>query len=118
MLGIIVGVVFCIVCLLLILIILLQRGRGGGLAGAFGGAGGQSAFGAKTGDVFTWVTVGLTFVFLLLSVIANYVLVPEQYTSVPTATAPAEKGPPQTAKPVKPFTTNVQKTVPTTQPKK
>ena len=33
--------------LLLIFIILLQRGRGGGLAGAFGGAGGQSALGTK-----------------------------------------------------------------------
>ncbi len=118
MLGIIVGVVFCIVCLLLILIILLQRGRGGGLAGAFGGAGGQSAFGAKTGDVFTWVTVGLTFVFLLLSVIANYVLVPEQYTSLPTATAPAAQAPVQKEKTAKPFTTKIQKTAPTTQPKK
>jgi preprotein translocase subunit SecG len=114
MLGIIVGVVFCIVCLLLILIILLQRGRGGGLAGAFGGAGGQSAFGAKTGDVFTWVTVGLTFVFLLLSVIANYVLVPEQYTTLPVA-PPAAKAPlEKNAKPSAP----IQKTTPATQPKK
>ncbi len=84
MLGVIVSVVFCIVCLLLVLIILLQRGRGGGLSGAFGGAGGHSAFGAKTGDVFTWVTVALTGIFLLLSVIANYVLVPEKYTCTPT----------------------------------
>ena len=38
-------------------IILLQRGRGGGLAGAFGGLGGQSAFGTKAGDVFTKITV-------------------------------------------------------------
>ena len=46
-----------VICAFLILVILLQRGRGGGLAGAFGGAGGSSAFGAKTGDVFTWITV-------------------------------------------------------------
>ena len=38
--------------LFLIALVLIQRGRGGGLAGAFGGAGGQSAFGTKAGDVF------------------------------------------------------------------
>jgi len=41
----------------LILLVLVQRGRGGGLAGAFGGLGGQSAFGTKAGDLFTRVTV-------------------------------------------------------------
>ncbi len=52
---------------LLIFIILLQRGRGGGLAGALGGAGGQSAFGTKAGDVFTRITVGLAAVWMLLA---------------------------------------------------
>ena len=55
------------VCLLLIVVILLQRGRGGGLTGAFGGAGGTSAFGAKTGDVFTWITVVVASGFILES---------------------------------------------------
>ena len=41
----------------MIVLILLQRGRGGGLAGAFGGSGGQSAFGAKAGDTFTRITI-------------------------------------------------------------
>lgn len=40
-----------LVSIFLILIILVQRGRGGGLAGALGGMGGQSAFGTKAGDV-------------------------------------------------------------------
>ena len=31
--------------LFMILIVLIQRGKGGGLAGAFGGAGGSSPFG-------------------------------------------------------------------------
>ena len=61
------------VCCILIFVILLQRGRGGGLAGAFGGAGGTSAFGAKTGDVFTWITVCLAGIFLLLAVVGNFV---------------------------------------------
>jgi preprotein translocase subunit SecG len=41
----------------LILLVLVQRGRGGGLAGAFGGLGGQGAFGTKAGDLFTRITI-------------------------------------------------------------
>jgi len=52
---------------LLILIILLQRGRGGGLAGALGGMGGQSAFGTKAGDVFTKITVVLAIIWVVLA---------------------------------------------------
>ena len=43
--------------LFLILLILVQRGKGGGLTGALGGPGGQSAFGSKAGDTFTVITV-------------------------------------------------------------
>jgi preprotein translocase subunit SecG len=53
--------------LLLIFIVLLQRGRGGGLAGAFGGAGGQSAFGTRAGDVFTKITVILAVIWVVLA---------------------------------------------------
>ena len=52
--------------LFLIALILLQRGRGGGLAGAFGGMGGQSAFGTKAGDVFTRITIGVAAAWILL----------------------------------------------------
>jgi preprotein translocase subunit SecG len=41
----------------LILLVLIQRGRGGGLAGAFGGMGGYSAFGTRAGDIFTRITI-------------------------------------------------------------
>ena len=58
---------FAIIWLLLIILVLLQKGRGGGLVGALGGAGGQSAFGSKTGDVFTWITVVFVGVFLVLA---------------------------------------------------
>ena len=50
------------------MLILLQRGKGVGLAGAFGGAGGTTAFGAKTGDMLTWVTIVGTGVLLTLAV--------------------------------------------------
>ena len=61
------AVVFVLVCLILSLLILIQRGRGGGLSSAFGGAGGNTAFGSKTGDVLTWATAGVFAVFILLS---------------------------------------------------
>ena len=47
-----------LMCIFLICLVLIQRGKGGGLAGAFGGGGGgSSAFGTKAGDVFTRVTM-------------------------------------------------------------
>lgn len=58
---------FGLVCVLLMLLILIQKGRGGGLSSAFGGAGGNTAFGAKTGDMLTWITAGFFLVFLVLS---------------------------------------------------
>ena len=60
--------------LFMIFIILLQRGRGGGLAGAFGGLGGQSAFGTKAGDVFTKITVVIAVIWVLLASIGGFVL--------------------------------------------
>ena len=51
------AVLLPILSFFLIVLILVQRGRGGGLVGAFGGGGGQSAFGAKAGDLFTKITV-------------------------------------------------------------
>jgi len=76
-----------LVCLLLMMVILIQKGRGGGLAGAFGGAGGHSAFGAKTGDVFTWITVGLTFLFVLMAIVGVYTFVPPPTATPRTAAA-------------------------------
>ena len=45
---------------------LVQRGKGGGLAGAFGGAGGSSPFGSKAGDAFTKFTGYVFLVWLAL----------------------------------------------------
>lgn len=57
-----------VTALFLIILILLQRGRGGGLAGALGGMGGQSAFGTKAGDVFTKITSVCAIIWILLCV--------------------------------------------------
>ncbi|MGE0377652.1 MAG: preprotein translocase subunit SecG [Planctomycetaceae bacterium] len=58
----------------LMIIVLLQRGRGGGLAGAFGGLGGQSAFGTKAGDVFTKITVVLAIAWVLVAGGSGFIL--------------------------------------------
>src|SRR5438045_8550336 len=60
-----------VVCLFLVLLVLIQKGRGGGLSGAFGGAGGNTAFGAKTGDVLTWATSVVFGIFLVLAITLN-----------------------------------------------
>jgi preprotein translocase subunit SecG len=61
------SILFAIASLFLIFIVLLQRGRGGGLAGAFGATGGQSAFGTKAGDIFTRITIGVAVVWVALA---------------------------------------------------
>jgi preprotein translocase subunit SecG len=65
----VVAVLFVICCVSLILIILIQKGRGGGLSGAFGGAMASGILGSKTGDFLTWVTIVLVGVFLTLAVV-------------------------------------------------
>ena len=77
---------FIFVCCILILVILIQKGRGGGLIGAFGGSGGNTAFGAKTGDVLTWATSIIFGVFLLLAVILNLMASNSSPTSPSTGT--------------------------------
>jgi len=88
--GTLLAVIFLIVCILLIIIVLLQKGRGGGLGAAFGGSG-SSAFGTKTGDVFTWVTIVLTALFLLLAIGATLVFRPEGGTVDPPRIDPPDK---------------------------
>ena len=63
------NLVIVILGLLLMLIVLIQRGKGGGLAGAFGGAGGSSAFGSRTADAFVKITLYLAAVWVLFIMI-------------------------------------------------
>ena len=64
---------FLFFCFIMILLVLVQKGRGGGLTGAFGGAGGNTAFGAKTGDVLTWATSVVFALFVILAVVLNLI---------------------------------------------
>ena len=73
----VVAVLFVICCVSLVLIVLIQKGRGGGLSGAFGGAMASGILGSKTGDFLTWVTIVLAGVFLLLAVVMAKIYKPD-----------------------------------------
>ena len=75
---------FAVVAILLMIVILLQRGKGVGIAGFLGGSAGATAFGAKTGDVLTWITVFGTALLLTFTVVLNYIFV-----EAPTPVLPA-----------------------------
>lgn len=100
------GTLFIIICILLIIVVLLQKGRGGGLGAAFGGAS-SSAFGTRTGDVFTWVTIVLTALFLLLAVGTTMQFRPETVTvATPTISPDPESVEPGTKVRVALYETN------------
>ena len=100
--------VFVIVAVLMILVVLIQKPKGGGLSGAFGAGGGsdQAMFGAKAGDVFTWITVVFFVIFLGLGIGLVYAtraesqkIVPDSDEAVPAetntgegATSPSDDG--------------------------
>lgn len=116
-------VFFLFVSLCMMLIVLIQRPQGGGIAGAFGGGGsegaGQTAFGAKTGDVLTTVTIGIFVVFIGSAIALNYLVRPPKAIDETTVTAPAGNSatPPATTTPAAPATaTNTEPAKPGAQP--
>jgi len=100
---ILLGSTLVLTSLFLILLVLVQRGRGGGLAGALGGMGGQSAFGTKAGDLFTRITVGVAGFWIILCILATNLLSRQQSLisselggAAPQATAPMTPTQPMT----------------------
>jgi len=98
------GSMLVLTSLFLILLVLVQRGRGGGLAGALGGMGGQSAFGTKAGDLFTRITVGVAAFWIILCLLATNLLGRQQSLlsselggAAPQATAPMTPTQPMTS---------------------
>ena len=57
-----------IVCIFLILVVLLQQGKGADWAGAFGGGGSQTAFGARSAaTILSKATTGAAILFMITS---------------------------------------------------
>src|SRR2546426_5867989 len=70
MLTVLFTIVHVVVCFVLIMVVLLQTGKRADLAGAFGGGGSQTAFGARGAATFlskatTWSAV----IFMLTSIV-------------------------------------------------
>ena len=95
-------VVWILCSVALILIVLIQKGKGGGLSGAFGGGMATNILGANTKKPLTWFTIGLVGVFLFLAVLlAKFytqssveVIAPSTPVSQPvTPTAPGTTAP-------------------------
>ena len=88
------GILLSITGAFLVMLVLVQRGRGGGLSGALGGMGGQSAFGTKAGDVFTRITIGAA-IFWILLCLAAVMFLPQRdrlgSSDRPTANSPKSK---------------------------
>jgi preprotein translocase subunit SecG len=91
--------VFISICL--ILVVLMQSGKGGGVAGAFGGGGNQTVFGGRGATDFlgkaTWgLGAGFMFTSLLLGILSSSRSEPssviEKTDAPPVSTAPAVPG--------------------------
>lgn len=80
--------------ILIVGLILLQRGRGGGLAGAFGGDGGETAFGTKSVSMAQKITVLLAVLLFLLTIGSGYV----RHLNRSAAGAPAPASAPDTSR--------------------
>jgi len=91
--GILLTAIHVIVCLLLILIVLLQSGKSADLAGAFGGGGSQTAFGARgTATFLSKLTTIAAVIFMLTSLTLSVYSSRKTGSSIMEgATAPAQK---------------------------
>jgi len=75
-------VVYVFICFFLILVVLVQQGKGADIAGAFGGGGTQTAFGARGATTLLHkLTTGAFIAFIVLSLVLT-ILERHQRTSV------------------------------------
>ena len=63
--------VFVLGSVVLVLVVLIQKGKGGGLSGAFAGGMASGILGSKTGDVLTWVTISVASLFVVLALVLD-----------------------------------------------
>jgi preprotein translocase subunit SecG len=91
-------IVHILVCLFLILVVLAQQGKGQDLASAFGGAGSQTAFGARgTATLLSKITAGAAAIFMITSLTLSFLRpAVSQRTVVPDLPGPATSEPSDT----------------------
>jgi len=86
-------IIHVLICLFLILVVLAQQGKGQDLASAFGGAGSQTAFGARgTATLLSKITAGAAAVFMITSLSLSFLRpAASSRTVVPDMPAPASE---------------------------
>jgi preprotein translocase subunit SecG len=95
---VLITIIHVFVCAFLIIVVLLQHGQSADIAAAFGGAGSQTAFGARTaGTVLSRATTYAAIAFMVtsitLSVLATRRGVSSGSVLGNTKSAPAQKAP-------------------------
>ena len=94
-------VLYVVICFFLIMVVLVQQGKGADIAGAFGGGGSQTAFGARGATTFLHkLTTGAFVGFVVLSVLLS-ILEARPRSSV-IGTLPAKGAAQKAAAPVAP----------------
>ena len=83
----ILAVIFVIGSVALILVVLIQKGKGGGLSGAFAGGMASGILGSKTGDFLTWITISMASLFIIVALVLDKWWRPS--TSGPASRTPA-----------------------------
>jgi preprotein translocase subunit SecG len=94
-------VLYTFICFFLILVVLVQQGKGADIAGAFGGGGTQTAFGARGATTLLHkLTTGGFAAFILVALILTILearprasVVPEKAPAAKSAPAPAAPAP-------------------------
>ncbi len=101
-------VVYVFICFFLILVVLVQQGKGADLAGAFGGGGTQTAFGARGATTLLHkLTTGAFIGFILLALTLTILQARPKASVVRTGAAAAKTAPAQKAPaPVNPAPAN------------
>jgi len=100
---------FVIASVVLILVVLIQKGKGGGLSGAFAGGMASGILGSKTGDVLTWVTISMASFFIVVALVLDRwwrptTSGPESQTAAPITSTDTGQG--QPASPAAPVPTD------------
>jgi len=82
-------VLHVIVSLFLILVVLVQQGKGADLAGAFGGGGSQTAFGARGATTLLHKLTSAFFVLFVITSLALAIMEARPRSSVMSGSTPA-----------------------------
>jgi preprotein translocase subunit SecG len=93
-------VIYSFICFFLILVVLVQQGKGADIAGAFGGGGTQTAFGARGATTLLHKLTTGGFVAFIMAALLLTILEARPRASVVPEKAPAAKVAPPPAAPV------------------